>query len=171
MERRACCHCGSLRVAVTGEPTAVNVCHCQACQRRTGAIMHSGVYFKESQVRIDGPEKIYTRTAQEGRKMNFHFYPNRGSSVYWNADIRPGECGIAVGAFANPSFPPPAYPVWEEFKHAWVHLPDGIQHFDRVAFSDAVVVGSSADNGASCRFMALLYGPAVRCKPNVKIWR
>ena len=129
MERKACCHCGSLRVTVTGEPTAVNVCHCQACQRRTGAIMHSGVYFKKSQVRMEGPEKIYTRTAQEGRKMNFHFCPNCGSSVYWNADIRPDEYGIAVGAFADPNFPPPAFSVWEESRHAWTHLPDGIQHF------------------------------------------
>jgi hypothetical protein len=45
MERTACCHCGSLRATVSGEPTIVNVCHCKACQRRTGAVMHSGVYF------------------------------------------------------------------------------------------------------------------------------
>ena len=129
MERTACCHCGSLRATVTGEPTAVNACHCKACQRRTGAIMHSGVYFKKSQVRIEGPEKIYTRVAQEGRKMNFHFCPNCGSSVYWNADLRPDEYGIAVGAFSDPNFPLPTFSVWEESKHAWVHLPDGVQHF------------------------------------------
>jgi hypothetical protein len=91
--------------------------------------MHSGVYFSKSQVRIEGPEKIYTRDAQKGRKIGFHFCPTCGSSVYWHFDLRPEHYGIAVGAFADPDFPPPTYSVWEESKHAWINLPDGIQHF------------------------------------------
>ncbi len=70
MKRVASCHCGSLRVTVTGVSTVVNCCHCKACQRRTGA-------------------------------------------------------------FADPGFPPPAYSVWEETRHSWVKLPDGIQHYQR----------------------------------------
>ena len=130
MERTACCQCGSLRATVmTGEPVAVNVCHCKACQRRTGAVMHSGAYFDKSQVRIEGPEKTYTRDATEGRTISFHFCPTCGSSVYWHLDLRPQHYGIAVGVFADPGFPPPSYSVWEETKHAWVTLPDGIRHF------------------------------------------
>jgi len=129
MERTATCHCGSLRVTVTGEPTVVNVCHCKACQRRTGAVMHSGAYFRKSQVRADGLEKVYTRDAQEGRKMRFRFCPDCGSSVYWDGDIRPEHYGVAVGAFADPGFPPPEYSVWEESRHAWVRLPPDIQRF------------------------------------------
>ena len=129
VERTAQCQCGSLRATVTGEPTVVNACHCKACQRRTGAVMHSGVYFKKSLVRTEGAEKVYTRHAQEGRKISFHFCPNCGSSVYWDADIRPDQYGIAVGAFADPDFPPPAYSVWEESKHPWVQLPGGVQRF------------------------------------------
>ena len=129
MERVACCHCGSLRVSVSGEPTVVNICHCKACQRRTGAIMHSGAYFQKSQVRVEGAEKLYTRDVQEGRTISFHFCPICGSSVYWHLDLRPEHYGIAVGAFADPNFPPPAYSVWEESKHKWVNLPDNIQHF------------------------------------------
>ena len=129
MERTAQCQCGSLRAIVTGEPTAVNVCHCKACQRRTGAVAHSGAYFKKSQVRTEGPDRTYTRDASEGRKISFHFCPNCGSSVYWEADIRPDHYGIAVGGFADPDFPVPTYSVWEEFKHAWVRLPEGLEHF------------------------------------------
>ncbi len=109
----------------------VNMCHCKSCQRRTGAIAHSGAYFKKSQVRIEGANKVYSRDAQEGRKISFHFCPRCGSSVYWDADLRPGHYGIAVGAFADPDFPQPTYSVWEESKHAWVRLPDGMQHFQK----------------------------------------
>ena len=63
--------------------------------------------------------------------MNFHFCPNCGGFVCWNADIRPDQYGMAVGAFADPNFPPPTYSVWEESNHAWVHLPDGIQQFQQ----------------------------------------
>jgi hypothetical protein len=130
MERMARCHCGSLRATVVGEPTLVNVCHCKACQRRTGAIVHFGAYFEKSQVRIEGPEKIYTRDVEEvSRKINFHFCPTCGSSVYWHLDLRPDHYGIAVGAFADPDFPLPTLSVWEESKHAWINLPEGIQRF------------------------------------------
>ena len=36
MERIGQCHCGSLRVIATGETDRVYLCHCKACQRRTG---------------------------------------------------------------------------------------------------------------------------------------
>ena len=104
----------------------MNACHRKACQQRTDAIMHSGVYFKKLQVRVEAPKKSIL-----GRKMNFHFCPNCGGFVCWNADIRPDQYGMAVGAFADPNFPPPTYSVWEESKHAWVHLPDGIQQFQQ----------------------------------------
>src|ERR1700751_738982 len=85
MERTACCHCGSLRAMVSGEPTIVNVCHCKACQRRTGAAMHTGVWFLKTQVRFEGSEKIYTREVEgTGRTISFHFCPTCGSSVYWH---------------------------------------------------------------------------------------
>jgi hypothetical protein len=132
MERTGCCHCGSLRVTVSGEPTIVTVCHCRACQRRTGAVMHSGVYFTKSQVQIEGPEKIYTRDV-EGvqRTISFHFCPTCGSSVYWHLDLRPDHYGIAIGAFADPEFPLPTLSIWEQTKHPWIDLPEGIQHFVR----------------------------------------
>ena len=132
MERTACCHCGSLRATVSGEPTVVNVCHCKACQRRTGAIMHSGVYFNKSQVRVDGPEKMYTRQVEGvSRTISFHFCPTCSSSVYWHLDLRPDHYGIAVGAFADPGFPPPTLSIWEQSRHSWINLPEGMQHFPK----------------------------------------
>ena len=59
MERTALCHCGSLRVIVSGDPDRVYVCHCAACQRRTGAIMHSGAAYLKSQVRVEGASRVY----------------------------------------------------------------------------------------------------------------
>lgn len=37
-ERIASCSCGQLTARVTGEPVRVSICHCLACQRRTGSV-------------------------------------------------------------------------------------------------------------------------------------
>src|SRR5262249_51275139 len=95
-------------------------------------IMHSGVYFKRTQVRIEGSEKIYTRDVDGTlRKISFHFCPTCGSSVYWQNELRPDSYGIAVGAFADPDFPLPTLSVWEQSKRPWINLPEGIQHFPK----------------------------------------
>lgn len=36
MARTASCSCGQLRIQVEGEPRGVGICHCLACQQRTG---------------------------------------------------------------------------------------------------------------------------------------
>jgi hypothetical protein len=36
---------------------------------------------------------------------------------------------LAVGAFADPNFPAPSVSIFEESKHAWIQLPDGMKRF------------------------------------------
>jgi len=39
--RTASCSCGQLRIQVEGEPRGVGICHCLACQQRTGSVFAS----------------------------------------------------------------------------------------------------------------------------------
>jgi hypothetical protein len=105
MERVAECHCGQLRAVTSGEPDSVYLCHCKACQRRTGAVIHNGSRWLKTQVQIEGEHKVYGRIADSGFEIRFHFCPNCGSSVFWEGDRSPTTCGIAVGCFADPDFP------------------------------------------------------------------
>jgi hypothetical protein len=75
-----------LRAVTSGEPESVYVCHCKACQRRTGAIIHNGSRWLKSQVRIEGEHKIYGRMADSGFEIRFHFCPNCGTGVFWEGD-------------------------------------------------------------------------------------
>ena len=131
MERTAQCHCGQLRAIASGEPDRIYICHCIACQRRTGAVVHSGTRWPRSQVRVEGEHKIYARKGESGFEIRFHFCPNCGSSVFWEGDRSPTICGIAVGAFADPDFPPPTQSGYEESMHRWLGLPPGIEHFQK----------------------------------------
>jgi hypothetical protein len=128
MNRIAHCCCRSLRAETLAEPAFVAACHCTECQRRTGAPFGVGAYFYKEHVRAAGPSKIYVRDGQEGRKVRFHFCPDCGTTVYWDLDVRPDLIGVALGAFADPSFPRPTISVWEQTRHPWVefaHRMDG----------------------------------------------
>jgi hypothetical protein len=129
MRRTAQCHCGSLRAIVSGEPRINNVCHCRACQRRTGSVINAGAFFLKADVQCEGPSKIYSRRADSGSEVHFHFCPECGTSVYWQADKAPELWGIAVGCFADPDFPAPSFSVWEECLHPWLSLSETIERF------------------------------------------
>jgi hypothetical protein len=129
MPRMARCSCGSLWVQTTGEATFVIACHCCECQRRTGAPFGVGVYFEKAQVGAQGASKLYIRDGQEGRKLRFHFCPECGTTVFWEVDIHSDLIGVAFGAFADPSFPPPTQSVWEASRHSWVEFGHDLGHF------------------------------------------
>jgi hypothetical protein len=123
MTRTAACSCGALTVATEGEPYVVSMCHCTACQRRTGAPFGVGAYFKLAQVRIDGEHHRWSRRGASGGALTNHFCPTCGSNTFWTTDGHPDGIGIGVGSFANAHFPPPVRSVWEAHRHDWVEPP------------------------------------------------
>jgi hypothetical protein len=128
MTRIAHCCCGSLRAETTGEPL-IAVCHCTECQRRTGSAFAVVAFFPKDQVRIAGPSTVYARRADSGRKVEFHFCPDCGTSVFWYAEFRPDHIGVAFGAFTDPSMPWPAASVWEATRHPWVTFDHPVGRF------------------------------------------
>ena len=129
MTRIARCCCGSLRAEAAGEPAVVLACHCTECQRRTGSPFGVGTYFPKEQVRTEGPSKVYERSSDSGRKIEFHFCPDCGSTVFWSAEAFPDLIGIAPGAFADPSMPSPTRSVWETTRHPWVTFDHPVDRF------------------------------------------
>jgi hypothetical protein len=121
--RRAACSCGQLSLAIEGEPMRVSMCHCLECQRRTGAVISNQARYPSAQVAVAGRATAWTRQAESGNALTFHFCPVCGSTVYWVNTGFPDAMVVAIGAFADPSFPPPAIAVWEECRHPWVSLP------------------------------------------------
>ncbi|HLY93629.1 MAG TPA: hypothetical protein VKP14_02180 [Gaiellaceae bacterium] len=50
-----------------------------------------------------------------------------GATVFFTSPFMVDAVAIPVGAFADPSFPPPVRSIYEERRHAWVSLADGIE--------------------------------------------
>jgi hypothetical protein len=126
--RTASCSCGQLSAQVSGEPIRVSVCHCHACQRRSGSVFAAQARFPRAAVQIGGKGTDFVRVGDEGGRIRFTFCPVCGATVYYVAEDREEHIAIPVGAFADSDFPAPSFSVYEQRMHPWVGLPDGIDH-------------------------------------------
>lgn len=126
MRREAVCHCGQLKVETTGEPLRVVICHCEACQRRTGSAFNLGIVFEESDLTLSGDFSVYRRQGELGLDIEFHFCPNCGSNVHWIYD---GAHVVAGGCFADPDFATPTISIYGRYRHSWLHPNEGIPSY------------------------------------------
>ena len=126
--RIASCTCGHLTAKVSGEPIRVSVCHCYACQRRTGSVFAAQGRFAREAVEISGAGADYVRVGDEGGRCKFTFCPNCGDTVYYVMEGREDSIAIPVGAFADSSFPAPTFSVYEDRMHHWVTMPKDMEH-------------------------------------------
>ena len=125
--REAACSCGQLRASVRGEPLRVAMCHCLACQRRTGSTYGVNARFPEEAVRLEGRHTEYARVAESGNVLRFSFCPDCGTTVLYRNGALPGMVGLPVGGFADPEFAPTQLSIYEESRHPWVSVPEGAE--------------------------------------------
>ena len=128
--RKAACSCGQLTLIAEGEPIRISMCHCLACQRRTGSVFGAQARFPEPSVRFNGDFNRYVRTADSGNQVIFRFCPSCGSTVFYSVDDDPSIIAVPVGAFADPGFPSPTVSVYEDRMHDWVAVPEHFEHWD-----------------------------------------
>ena len=128
--REAACSCGQLRLTAQGDPVRISMCHCLACQRRTGSAFGMQARFPRDRVRVDGRSTEYVRMSDGGEERLFRFCPDCGATVLYTTASQPGLIAVPVGAFADPSFPPPRVSVYESRRHPWVSVPEGAERED-----------------------------------------
>ena len=102
--RHASCSCGQLNLTSDGEPARISMCHCLECQRRTGAVISNQASFRREQITSAGKSTAWTRTAESGNAITFHFRPTCGSTVYLEGQGFPDYVAVAIGNFADPGF-------------------------------------------------------------------
>jgi hypothetical protein len=127
--REAACSCGRLRLTAEGEPFRISMCHCLACQRRTGSAFGIQARFTIDQVRVVGGHSEYVRTSDDGDEdRTFHFCPDCGATVFFTERTAPDVVGVPIGAFADPTFPAPTVSVYEFRRHPWSTTPASMRH-------------------------------------------
>jgi hypothetical protein len=137
--RVASCNCGQLRVTCTGpDPDRVVMCNCYLCQKQTGSPFSVQARFPNEQVTIEGKSTAFKFPIDGARPTPYrtcagsdgitnsaadvvtsHFCPVCGSTVYYYRKSDAARTGVKVGAFADPTFPPPMGSGFEEYRHPW----------------------------------------------------
>ena len=127
--RTASCVCGQLSIEVEGQPQ-VGLCHCLACQQRTGSVFAALARFS-APYKVTGKATEFVRTGDQGAKFKFRFCPVCGSTVFHTEEGHDDSVAVAVGTFADPEFPVPRVSIYQSRRHSWVELPEGTTSFDR----------------------------------------
>jgi hypothetical protein len=110
----------------------VSVCHCLACQKRTGSAFSTQARWPSECVEVEGVSKQWTRTADSGQTTTYHFCPECGSTVYYGGGNFPELIAIPLGALDDPYIvDSPDYSVWERRRHDWLDINDpDVEHSD-----------------------------------------
>lgn len=106
----------------------VSVCHLPRLSAPTGSVFGAQARFPREAVAISGQGTEYVRVGDEGTRATFTFCPVCGSTVFYSGEGREEAIAIPVGAFADPTFPAPAFSEYEERMHSWVAMPQDMEH-------------------------------------------
>ena len=101
LDLTATCDCGTIAIAVTGQPISMFQCACISCQKASGSGHSSVVLFPVSSVRVTGATKSYVRPADSGAAFTRHFCPECGATVYAESSRAPAFRIVPAGMFAG----------------------------------------------------------------------
>ena len=94
------CSCGSVRFKLNRGPLWTNICHCDACRKRTGsAFGFSVVVETEDVTEFSGETKTFTRKGESGKYVHYEFCPHCGTTLRWHVELLPNRQVFAGGAF------------------------------------------------------------------------
>ncbi len=126
--RVAKCSCEQLQIRLRGTLLGVGLCHCLACQKRTGSAFATLASF-EGPFEVTGRASRFAREGDHGASLSYSFCPACGTHLFHQEDGRPDFVGVSVGAFADPEFPAPEVSIHELRRHRWVAPPKGAARF------------------------------------------
>lgn len=116
------CQCGRITFEAEVDPDNVGICHCNDCQRLTGTAYRVTVTAKSENFRIiSGGPKLYTKTADNGRRRLQYFCPECGSPIYTTGEDRDAdEVGIRLGTINQRQTLRPRSQIWCSSALPWV---------------------------------------------------
>ena len=127
---RGGCLCGAVRFEAEGQPVVVAHCHCEACQRGSGAGHSTGAMFPVSCVRLTGNVSEYQYRADNGNEVTKVFCPSCGSSILGRNTGTKDHVTIALGTLDDSTTFEPQVVVFARNRKPWDTMDQDLMTFE-----------------------------------------
>ncbi len=126
------CLCGSVKYTSTSEPLNIQNCHCNDCQKASGATYQTNIFIPLSSFNISGEIKKYTHKADSGNLMTKYFCSKCGSHIYGENSAREGTITIRAGSINQAEIVKPIRNIFLSSKIESTPLDESLDKFDKM---------------------------------------
>lgn len=113
------CYCGAVQYEMGGQPSHVDVCHCENCRRITGGQAVAWAIFSKSDFRYTRGEP---RTYRSETRAIWSFCATCGSTLNYQSPDRPLDIDVVLVTLDDPRQYVPRDDSNTEEKLPWVNL-------------------------------------------------
>lgn len=120
------CFCGHVQFTLSRAPTSACHCHCESCQRASGAPFVTWATFPSESFEIT-KGKLAERVSSPGVTRG-HCAECGSAITYVRADD-PGDIDITASCLDQPSRINPGAHIWIEDKQPWIEIGDDLPQY------------------------------------------
>lgn len=114
------CLCGKVRFDIAAEkPLRVRQCWCRVCQYLGAGSGTVNAVFPKEAVRVTGETSVYAATADSGSGMRRTFCRACGTPLFSEAEPRPHQIIVRVGALDDRELARPSSIIWTDSAPSW----------------------------------------------------
>lgn len=124
------CLCGAVRYVADGAPVVVAHCHCEACQRASGAGHSSAAMFPDDRFRLTGAVAEYNYISDNVNEVTRVFCPICSSPIFGRNSGMVGYVSITLGTLDDSSGFDPEASVFARNRKPWDVMDECLPTFE-----------------------------------------
>ena len=125
---RGQCFCGHVQIELRSEPSSACHCHCESCQRASGAAYVTWAAFSLADFEMTKGTLVERQSSPGVRRGHCG---QCGTTMTYLSERAANEIDVAVACFDQPAIIRPSAHIWIEDKQPWVELNDDLPKFER----------------------------------------
>ena len=125
------CACGTVTVAIEGEPFGVGQCWCRQCQRIAAGSASNNAIFRRDQISVAGDLAVHTYPAESGNTSIQSFCAACGTPVFGGSSALADVVAVKLGIIDGRHDLRPAMAMWTSEAPAWAVIDPALPQFPR----------------------------------------
>ena len=122
------CYCKAIKYGVSGRIFNSTICHCDICQRTTGAPCVAWFSVPSAHFALLAGTPTSFRSSAHATRT---FCPQCGTQLTFVDDATPTETDVTIGSLDQPNSVAPQDHTFTSGKLAWLKLADGLRQYRR----------------------------------------